>query len=260
MKSATADSLLAIDIGNTRIGMAVSDGDGLHDTQRVAVAEPPTWKRAIEETWAATGGSGARAVVIGSVRPQTTREIVELVTLVCDVDPIRVRDDLPLPMPLDIDNPAEVGVDRVCAAAAAYERVREACAVASVGTALTIDCVSREGRFMGGTILPGLDMAFAALHERTAALPRVRVRDCASPFGRNTDDAIAAGVLYGAVGALREIVERFATELGAWPNLVLTGGNAALLARHADFVDSVVPDLCLMGVALAYRRAHQTAG
>jgi type III pantothenate kinase len=127
--------------------------------------------------------------------------------------------------------------------------------VASFGTAITIDCVSADGRFMGGAILPGLDMSFEALHEGTAALPQVEVETPGGAIGRNTHDAIVNGVVYGAVGALRELVERYATELGHWPQLVITGGNAGLVRQLADFVDSVVPDLCLMGVALAYRRA-----
>jgi type III pantothenate kinase len=146
-------------------------------------------------------------------------------------------------------------VDRVCSAAAAYERTGSACAVASFGSAITIDCVSDDGRFLGGAILPGLDLSFQALHIGTAVLPRVLPAAPTSPFGKNTHDAIVNGVAYGAVGALREIVERFATELGHWPPLVLTGGNAPLIASLADFVDAVVPDLCLIGIALAYRRA-----
>ncbi|RMF84754.1 MAG: pantothenate kinase, partial [Planctomycetota bacterium] len=74
-------------------------------------------------------------------------------------------------------------------------------------------------------------------------------------FGRNTHDAIVSGVAYGAVGALREVVERFATELHEWPQLVVTGGDAPMILKLADFIDAHLPDLVLMGVALAYRRA-----
>jgi type III pantothenate kinase len=196
-------------------------------------------------------------VVIASVVGPKTRAVSDLAAEVCGVDPVRVRDDIPLPMPLDIDNSAEVGVDRVCAAAAAFERVGGACAVASFGTATTIDCVSAEGRFMGGAILPGLEMSYDVLARRTSSLPRVEQAAPTSPFGRNTAEAIVNGVTYGAVGALREIVERFAFELGAWPHLVLTGGAAPVVAGLADFVDSIVPDLSLIGIALAYRRAAE---
>ena len=249
------DTLLAIDIGNTRIGMAVWDSDGIHDIQRVAADQPETWSTALKKTWTATRQGHKRAVVIGSVAPDQTRLIIPLIEKICDEEPLRVRDDLPLPITLEIENPHEIGVDRICCAAAAYKRLERACAIASFGTATTIDCVSPGGHFLGGVILPGLEMSCKTLHEHTAQLPHVKPAIPQSPFGRNTPDAIVSGVSYAAVGALREIVERFATELGEWPHLVITGGNAPIIGKLADFVDAIVPDLCLMGIALAYRKA-----
>jgi type III pantothenate kinase len=250
-----ADVLLAIDIGNSRVGLGVWDSDGIHDVQRVAATCPQDWPAALEQAWAATAHGKRRAVVIGSVVPERTRQLRALVQQVCGVEALRVRDDLPLPMPLAVDNPQEVGVDRVCSAAAAYSRVGGACAVASFGTATTIDCVSQDGEFLGGAILPGLAMCCEALHRGTAQLPLVEVAEPRGPFGRNTREAVINGVVYAAVGSLREIVERFATELRQWPYLVVTGGYGGLVAKLADFVDAVVPDLCLMGIALAYRKA-----
>jgi len=249
-----ADALLAIDIGNTRIGLGIWDSDGLHDTRRVALAKPDDWRPALADAWKSID-SRRRAVVIGSVNPKGAMQMQELAEDVSGIAALRIRDDLPLPMPLDIENPEEVGVDRVCSAAAAYDRIGGACAIASFGTAITVDCVSPDGRFLGGAILPGFELSYQALHTGTAQLPRVGNAAPASAFGKNTRDAIVNGVAYGAVGALREIVERFAPELHEWPQLVLTGGNAPLVAELADVVASVVPDLCLMGIALAHRKA-----
>lgn len=251
------DALLVIDVGNTRVGMAVWDADGVHDGRHVMLAEPQSWPPAFERTWAVTRAQRRRAVVIGSVVPSATERVRRLAGEVCGVDPVCVRSDIPLPMPVDVDSAEEVGVDRVCSAAAAYDRIHQCCAVASFGSATTIDCVSNDGRFMGGAILPGFDLACDVLHERTAALPLVTPDVPRTPFGKNTREAILAGVGYGLVGALREIVERFATELREWPQLVITGGRAPLISELADFVDHVVPNLCLMGVALAYRKAAE---
>lgn len=249
-----ADALLALDIGNTRLGVGIWDGDGLHDAHRAELANPERCRAAISETWTAMNG-GRRAVVIASVNPAVTAGVQSAAEQISGLSAYRVRDDLPLPIKMDVDNPAEVGVDRVCCAAAAYERVRGACAVASFGTAITIDCVSDRGHFLGGAILPGFQMCCHALHDQTAQLPRVNAAAPRSVFGRNTHDAIVNGVAYGLSGALREIVERYATELREWPTLIITGGNAPLVAELADYVDAVVPDLCLMGVALSYRLA-----
>lgn len=250
-----ADAILAIDIGNTRIGMAIWDNDGLHETVRVPTASAAEWPEALSRTWAFARGVRRRGIVIGSVSPRHTIEFQNLVETTCEHDAFLIRDDLPLPMPMNVDAPDEVGVDRACSAAAAFEHIQGPCAVASFGTAITIDCVSAAGEFMGGAILPGLELACRALHENTALLPRITPEIPAGPFGKNTVEAINNGVVYGAVGALREVVERFATEINQWPQLVITGGNAPLIGKVADFVDSVVPDLCLMGIALAYRRA-----
>jgi len=248
------DALIAVDIGNTRIGIAISDADGVHSAARTACREADAWRAALSDAWAVAEGR-RRAVVIGSVNADHTPRVADAVREICGVTPVRVRDDIPLPLTLEIENAREVGVDRVCSAAAAYDRLREACAVASFGTAVTIDCVSGDGHFLGGAILPGFEMSCDALHKGTAALPRVTPGIPRSPFGRNTHDAIVNGVTYGIVGALREIVERFATELRTWPRLVITGGDAPLVRELAEFVDDVVPNLCLMGIALAYRRA-----
>ena len=251
------DALMAIDMGNTRIGMAVWDADGVHHPRHVNLDKPDTWKSALEATWGATDAGRTRGVVVASVVRTQTERLRQLAGNISGIEPVGVGDDIPLPMPLDIDHPDEIGVDRVCSAAAAYDRVKQACAVASFGSAITIDCVSAEGHFLGGAILPGFEMAYDALHNRADALPKVKAAEPKGAFGKNTHDAIVNGVTYGMVGALREIVERYATELGSWPQLIVTGGGAPLIAATADFIDAVVPDLCLIGVALAYRRAAE---
>lgn len=255
MRVDPVEGMLVVDVGNSRIALGIWDDDGLHDVQRLPAADSERWPEALEDAAERLQPLRSRALVIASVASRRARALADLAEQITRLEPLFVRDDIPLPMPCDIENVDQVGVDRVCCAAAAYERIGSACAVASFGTAITIDCVSDEGHFLGGTILAGLDMSLEALHSGTAELPRVSLESPDSPFGRNTEQAIRAGVVYGALGALREIVERFATQLGRWPPLVITGGNAPLIATLADFVDAHVPDLSLLGVALAYRKA-----
>lgn len=251
-----ADTLLVVDVGNTRVGAAVWDADGLHPAQRGELESGTAWRDALTLSWTQARGAARPAVVIASVNPRGESRVNAALAELTGLTPLRIREDIPLPLPLRLENEREVGVDRVCSAAAAFERVQGACAVATFGTAITIDLVSTDGAFMGGAILPGLELSCRALHEHTAQLPHIVPAEPSVVVGRNTHDAIMSGVVYGAAGALREIVERFATDLGRWPPLIATGGNAALIARIADFVDAVVPDLCLMGVALAYRKSR----
>jgi len=173
-----------------------------------------------------------------------------------DLDPQLATAINVMRMSLALEHPESVGIDRICAAAAAYDTLKRACAVASFGTAITIDCVNDEGAFLGGAILPGLGLQARALASGTAQLPDVTIQTPDVVIGNNTEEAIQIGVLYGAVGALREIVERYAEELGNWPELVITGGNADLIHEHSDIVDHHVPDLCIRGIALAHRRHY----
>jgi type III pantothenate kinase len=105
--------------------------------------------------------------------------------------------------------------------------------------------------FLGGSILPGLALCARALHEHTALLPLVDIREASYSPGKDTESAIRNGITAMAVGALREITERWATEIGKWPPLILTGGDAASVAGSCDFVDGVIPDLCLDGLVIA---------
>jgi type III pantothenate kinase len=115
--------------------------------------------------------------------------------------------------------------------------------------------VADNNMFLGGTILPGIDLSARALHEHTALLPLVEVGTPTETLGKETASAIRNGVFAMMVGALREITERYASEIGKWPPLVLTGGDARAVAGACDFVDHVIPDLCLDGLVIAYRNA-----
>ena len=122
---APVEALLTIDMGNTRIGMAVSDADGVHHPRHVNLDQPDTWQKALEATWNVTNANRTRGVVLASVVHKQTDRLRRIAEDICGVEPIGVGDDIPLPMPLDVDNPHEVGVDRVCAAAALRQRRRE---------------------------------------------------------------------------------------------------------------------------------------
>ena len=164
------------------------------------------------------------------------------------------------PINVTCKDAATIGMDRLCCAAAAYARLEHSCAIVDFGTAITVDLVSNEGAFMGGAILPGLRLQLASLHGQTAQLPAVEPAFPEDPVGGNTTEAMQSGVCRGVVGAVRHLVEAYASALGHWPQVIATGGDAVFIAAHCDILESVVPDLCLRGIGLAYNRSISEAG
>jgi type III pantothenate kinase len=246
--------LLIFEIGNSHVAVATSVGNSIRTNRRFSHDQFDAIVHHADEVWAALPDDRFRAVAAASVVPPILAELRRRLENRYEEPLLAVGDELHRPMSLAVEAPEAVGVDRVCSAAAAYDVIGRACAVASFGTAITIDCVNDEGVFMGGAILPGLNMSARALHEGTAALPEIKIEAPVEIYGTTTEQCIRTGVLYGAVGALREITERYATQLGSWPQLVVTGGNAVLIQSQCEFIDNIVPDLCIRGIALAYRR------
>ncbi|MFQ5501496.1 MAG: type III pantothenate kinase [Phycisphaerae bacterium] len=253
-------SLLLLEIGNTHVCTATSVDGRIHTNERFGHDQVGQVVGCAEEAWRSLPEDRMRAISACSVVPSVLADVRREVSNRLDQPVMVVSEDLHRPLSLAVEEPNRVGVDRVCSAAAAYDTFQHACVVASFGTAITIDCVNDEGVFMGGAILPGLEAQAQALHERTAQLPQVPIRSPAAVFGTTTEEAIRTGVLIGVAGALREITERYATELRVWPDVVATGGNVELIAQHTDIIDRLVPDLCLLGVALAYRKHFSPFG
>lgn len=249
-----AASLLIFEIGNSHIAVATAVGNSIRTNRRFGHDQFEAILNHADEAWAALPDDRLKAVASASVVPLVLDRLRGRLMNRYEEALLTVGDELHRPMVLAVEAPEAVGIDRICSAAAAYDVIRGACTVASFGTAITIDCVNGEGVFMGGAILPGLALSAHALHQGTAVLPEVKIEAPVETYGTTTEQCIRNGVVFGAVGALREITERYATQLGAWPQLVVTGGHAELIRSQCDFIDSVVPDLCLRGIALAYRR------
>lgn len=248
-----ARHLVLVSIGNTNVLLA-SWVDGVRDeAERLPIEPIDAVIEQIEQCWDRFPDGANRAVVVSSVCPPVLAEL----RVACDrsaIGPLLVvGQDLSPPIPADVLEPEKVGTDRLCVAAAAFERVREACVVADFGTAVTIDLIADNGVFLGGTILPGMALSARALHEHTALLPLVEVGPTTATLGKDTASAIRNGILAMMVGAVREIAERYATQIGKWPPLILAGGDAQTVADACNFADAVAPDLCLDGLALAYR-------
>ncbi len=248
-------SVLACDVGNTRVRMAVVNGEDISDLQSLRVGDLASLGGELRELW--TPLCEGSKIVACSVNPSALKALEAAAAESTKQDVLVIGRDLPPPIDTDLDEPQSVGTDRLCCAAAAFDRLGVSCVVADFGTAATIDCVNDKGVFLGGAIMPGLSMGAQSLHDSTAQLPLVELGKIESVFGRNTSQAIAAGLIRGAHGALRELVEAYATELGHWPVVIATGGDAELIcgaAGEAGLVQAIVPELALRGAAMAFYR------
>ena len=255
-------SVLAIDIGNSRIGLNVFTAGKAQDPairlthhqldSELASTLRTLWEKAQGET--AADDDDATAIVISSVVPETTTRVAQIADAALQQAPLLIGRDIHVPLKNMLRDEATVGQDRLLGALCAYVNTQRACVIIHAGSALVVDCVDDDGIFRGGAIAPGLAMGAKALHEFTAQLPAASITppEDEYPFGRYTQEAINLGLYVGGRGAARELVERYATALGSWPHVVATGGDAVTLLQDAGFVDSFIPDLVLQGATLAW--------
>jgi type III pantothenate kinase len=254
-------NIIAVDIGNTNIGIGLFL-EGTEDFIRSIPGGSETELRdCLVDSWrkipvleSSKEKKRNGVIVVSSVKPVWT----DLVRRIADEDLGEnihvIGEDIPLPITVWVDDPRTVGTDRVVAAAAAFAVVEDAVVVADFGTAVTIDLVDGHGVFQGGVICPGFDISAQALKDHTALLPKVTVHRPSGPYGKNTADAINAGLYYSIIGALEEIVRRYAEEIGRWPQTIMTGSGADLIKDDCPFVDNYVPHLVIKGIILAYMK------
>ncbi|MCP4708363.1 MAG: type III pantothenate kinase [Planctomycetes bacterium] len=254
--------IIAVDIGNSGIALGVFVKDELRETVHLDANDPQGLVKTIKSMRVMCGAQEFEArtvpVVVSSVNPQAREKLNAAVNEALDQEILLIGRDVGLDMKLAVENPESVGTDRLLTAMAAYAVVENAVVIADFGTATTIDCVDHYGIFLGGAIMPGLDVAAKSLNEHTVGLPHVTPQVPTGVYGTNTEMAIQYGIYYGAIGALQGIVEKYATQLKQWPQLVLTGGYAKLIKEKCEFADSYVPNLCLDGIFLAYRKWRES--
>jgi len=153
------------------------------------------------------------------------------------------------------DNPADVGADRIVNAVAAFEQYGKSCIVVDFGTAITFDCVSARGEYLGGAIMPGMSISLDALSNRTARLPRV---DISIPpqkaIGANTVDAIRSGLLFGYGAMVDGLIKKLSAEFTETPQVIATGGMAELISAYTESIQIVDPMLTLKGLSLLHEK------
>lgn len=249
--------LIAIDIGNTNTTFGVFDGDKLKATWRSA-----TGVHRMSDEYAIfilavlrqreIAPSEITDAVICSVVPPLVTTFEEAFTNYFKIKPLVVEAGVKTGVRICMDNPREVGADRVVNAVAAYHLYGGPAIVIDIGTAITFDTVSKDGDYLGGAIAPGIAIATDALFNRTAALPRVDLTHPKKAIGTNTVAAMQSGIVFGYVGLIEGLVVRLQHELADKARVIATGGYAGLLAAESKIVEIVNPDLTLIGLKLIY--------
>jgi len=248
--------VLACDVGNTAIHFAQVCGEEVSSAQTFRLGELSGLGESLSRLWSAM--PEPKKIAASSVNPSGLKALEAAVAKAVNQHVLVVGRELPLPIETDLPDPSSTGADRLCAAAAAFDHLGVACVVADFGTAVTIDCVNDDGVFVGGAILPGLEMGAKSLAAHTAQLPKVELTEPTWVFGKDTRQAIVGGLVISAKAALREFVEAYATELGHWPVVIVTGGDARLVCgdpNQSGLVQCRVDDLAVRGVAIAYYKS-----
>ncbi|MCX5859169.1 MAG: type III pantothenate kinase [Proteobacteria bacterium] len=155
-------------------------------------------------------------------------------------------------IPILMDNPPEVGADRIANAVGAYQQIRKKLIVVDFGTATTFDCVSDKGEYLGGIIAPGLQISAEALFQSASKLPRVELEKPRTVIGKNTIESMQSGIIFGYTDMVDGIVRRIKTTLGADTRVIATGGLAPLVAEESSQIDAVDEYLTLSGLRIIY--------
>jgi type III pantothenate kinase len=251
--------LLAIDVGNTQTHLGAFRGTALAEHWRFQTRAGATGDELAERIvgllrLSAIEHGEVVSIVVSSVVPPLGREYEAMAARYFDSDCLTVGPGIKTGMPIRIDNPYEVGADRLVNAVAAYERVRGSCVVVDFGTGINFDAVSADGEYLGGAIAPGVEISLSALAERGARIPRIDLGEPTAAIGKSTRAAIQSGVTFGFAGLIDGIARRIVRELGGDPTLIATGGLASAIVPYCETLDQVDDLLTLTGLRLIWDR------
>lgn len=251
--------LLAIDVGNTQTMAGVYHGTELLHEWRLSTDAGATADELAadhDQILRLRGGSlqALDEMVVGSVVPAVSSAYRQLARKYLDQEALVVGPGVRTGVSLAIDNPHEVGADRIANAVAALDRFGGPCIVVDFGTATNFDVVSAAGEYLGGVIAPGIEVSLEALTSRAARLARVDLVAPERVIGKSTVECLRSGIVFGTVAMVDGIVERMKEELGPDTLVVATGGLAALVARHSMQIDEHEPLLTLEGLRLVHLR------
>jgi type III pantothenate kinase len=251
--------LLVVDVGNTQTHLGAFRGTELVCDWRFATVRDST----ADELGAALRAllalrdlafADLDASILSSTVPQLRPEWTAMASRYLGHDMPVVGPGVRTGMPIRMDNPRELGADRLVNAVAAHEALGGPCVVVDFGTAITYDCVSAGGEYLGGIIAPGVEISLEALTTRAAAIPKIDLTAPRTLIGKSTVDAIRSGVIFGFAAQVDGIVTRLRAELGEETRAIATGGLAEAIVPFCTTIEDVDPLLTLTGLRLIYER------
>ncbi|MFO0388415.1 MAG: type III pantothenate kinase [Alphaproteobacteria bacterium] len=250
--------LLTIDAGNTNVVFAVFDGKKIVGQWRISTDARRTadeygvWLTQVMEH-EHLDPKKITGAILASVVPQAIFDLRMLAKRYFHTDLMIVGDPALKPiMPVKIDNPREVGADRLVNASAAWNRNKQALIVLDFGTATTFDVVNAKGEYVGGVIAPGVNLSLDALQRAAAKLPNVGIMRPAKVVGTNTVAAMQSGIYYGYAGLIDGIISRIKEEQGNGIKIIATGGLASLYIKACPVIEQIEPDLTVLGLKEIY--------
>ena len=251
--------LMVIDVGNTHTVIGVHNGrewatDWRIETKRGRTAD----ELGIVVLNLLVAGNLSpgkiEGVLFSCVVPPLVSVLEEVVRKFLKCEAISIDYRSKTGIPIRCENPKEVGADRIVNAVAAFEKVHGPCIVVDFGTATTFDVISGAGEFLGGTIVPGIQISMEALFHRASKLPRIEIKQPDRVIGRDTIGAMQSGIYYGYAGLVDGIVRRIRREMGEDAHVIATGGLASLIASEARTIEEVDERLTLEGLRLLHEK------
>ena len=250
--------LLAIDVGNTEVTLGLFDGAALKRSFRMSSETRRTADEVLltlGQVFPELAGGRGHAAALASVVPNATPLFVDAARRFCGSEPLLVTASTDAGITIEYRDPASMGADRIANAAGALERYGAPVIVVDFGTATTFDVIVKDRRYRGGVIAPGIVTGAEHLIRRAARLSAFELKAPERVVGRSTEESLRSGVYYGAVGQVDSIVMRIVAEENFQPNVVATGGLAAMIAAHSETIRDVDLDLTLHGLRILHERA-----
>ncbi|MFI5123662.1 MAG: type III pantothenate kinase [Vicinamibacteria bacterium] len=251
--------LLAVDVGNTQTHLGAFRGAELAERWRFRTVSGATGDEIAERVAGLLALSRIEigevdAICVSSVVPPLGSQYEAMAARYFDARCLSIAPGVKTGMPIRIDNPYEVGADRLVNSVAAFDRFGDACVVVDFGTGINFDAVSATGEYLGGAIAPGVEISLTALTERGAQIGRIELGQPETAIGRSTRGAIQSGVIFGFAGLIDGVARRIGAELGGTPHLIATGGLAPAIVPFCETIDEVDDLLTLTGLRLIWER------